>query len=164
MRRTIAFLVKDRPGVLARVSSLFNRRRFNIHSIAAGHSEKKDITRITIVTEGDEYVLEQIVKQLNKLVDVIIVKELPKRNSVERELALIKVSTKSIDDRTEIMQLVNAFRGHIVDIDKQSLTIELTGTEAKINAKLKLLDSFGILEIARTGKISLFRGAKKMLN
>lgn len=164
MKHTIAFLVKDRPGVLARVSSLFNRRRFNINSIAAGHSEKKGITRITIVTEGDEYVLEQIVKQLNKLVDVIIVKELPKENSVERELALIKVSTKSIDDRTEIMQLVNTFRGHIVDIDKQSLTIELTGTEDKINAKLKLLDSFGILEIVRTGKISLSRGAKRMLN
>ena len=164
MKHTIAFLVKDTPGVLARVSSLFNRRRFNIDSIAAGHSEKKGITRITIVTEGDEYVLEQIVKQLNKLVDVIMVKELPKGNSVERELALIKVSTKTIDDRTEIMQLVNTFRGHIVDIDKQALTIELTGTEAKINAKLKLLDSFGILEIVRTGKISLSRGAKKMLN
>lgn len=164
MKHTIAFLVKDTPGVLARVSSLFNRRRFNIDSIAAGHSEKKGITRITIVTEGDEYVLEQIVKQLNKLVDVIMVKELSKGNSVERELALIKVSTKTIDDRTEIMQLVDTFRGHIIDIDKLALTIELTGTEAKINAKLKLLESFGILEIVRTGKISLSRGSKRMLN
>lgn len=163
MKHTIAILVKDTPGVLARVSSLFNRRRFNIESIAAGHSEKEGVTRITIVTEGDENVLEQITKQLNKLIDVLRVKDLPRENSVERELALIKVRTKSTDQRTEIMQLVETFRGHIVDIDKQSLTIEVTGTVEKINAKLKLLESFGILEIARTGKIGLSRGAQKML-
>jgi acetolactate synthase-1/3 small subunit len=164
MKHTIAILVKDHPGVLARVSSLFNRRRFNIESIAAGHSEKKGVTRITIVTEGDDAVLEQINKQLNKLVDVLRVKDLPRESSVERELALIKVSTKSVDERSEIMQLVDAFRGHIVDIDKQSLTIEITGTEEKINAQLKLLETFGILEIARTGKISLSRGAQQMSN
>jgi acetolactate synthase-1/3 small subunit len=164
MKHTIAILVKDHPGVLARVSSLFNRRRFNIESIAAGHSEKKGVTRITIVTEGDDAVLEQINKQLNKLVDVLRVKDLPRESSVERELALIKVSTKSVDERSEIMQLVDTFRGHIVDIDKQSLTIEITGTEEKINAQLKLLETFGILEIARTGKISLSRGAQKMSN
>ena len=162
MKHTIAILVKDHPGVLARVSSLFNRRRFNIESIAAGHSEKKGVTRITIVTEGDDAVLEQINKQLNKLVDVLRVKDLPRESSVERELALIKVSTKSVDERSEIMQLVDTFRGHIVDIDKQSLTIEITGTEEKINAQLKLLKTFGILEIARTGKISLSRGAQKI--
>lgn len=164
MKHTIAILVKDHPGVLARVSSLFNRRRFNIDSIAAGHSEKKGITRITIVTEGDEHILEQINKQLNKLVDVLRVKDLPRETSVERELALIKVSTKSVDQRTEIMQLVDTFRGHIVDIDKHALTIEITGTQEKINAKLKLLESFGILEIARTGKISLLRGVQRILN
>jgi acetolactate synthase-1/3 small subunit len=164
MKHTIAILVKDTPGVLARVSSLFNRRRFNIESIAAGHSEKKGITRITIVTEGDAGILEQITKQLHKLVDVLKVRDLPREKSVERELALIKVQTKSTDQRTEIMQLVEAFRGHIVDIDKQALTIEVTGTQEKINAKLKLLDSFGILEISRTGKIALYRGAEKILN
>ncbi len=164
MKHTIAILVKDHPGVLARVASLFNRRRFNIESIAAGHSEKKGITRITIVTQGDEYILEQIVKQLNKLVDIVRVKDLPRETSVERELALIKVSTKSVEQRSEIMQLVETFRGHIVDIEKQALTIEITGTQEKINAKLKLLESFGILEIARTGKISLSRGAQRMLN
>ncbi len=164
MKHTVAILVKDHPGVLARVASLFNRRRFNIESIAAGHSEKKGITRITIVTEGDEYILEQIIKQLNKLVDIVRVKDLPRETSVERELALIKVSTKSVEQRSEIMQLVETFRGHIVDIEKQALTIEITGTQEKINAKLKLLDSFGILEIARTGKISLSRGAQRMLN
>ncbi|MFA6621358.1 MAG: acetolactate synthase small subunit [Candidatus Caldatribacteriota bacterium] len=163
MKHTIAILVKDTPGVLARVSSLFNRRMFNIESIAAGHSEKKGITRITIVTQGDENILEQITKQLNKLIDVIRVRDLPKETSVERELALIKVSTKSINQRTEIMQLIEAFRGHIVDIDKQALTIEITGTEEKINAKLKLLKSFGILEISRTGKIALSRGDTKIL-
>lgn len=164
MKHTIAILVKDHPGVLARVASLFNRRRFNIESIAAGHSENEGITRITIVTEGDDAILEQITKQLNKLVDVLRVKDLPRESSVERELALIKVSTKSIDERSEIMQLVDTFRGHIVDIDKQSLTIEITGTEEKINAQLKLLETFGILEIARTGKISLSRGAQQMSN
>jgi acetolactate synthase-1/3 small subunit len=164
MKHTIAIMVKDHPGVLARVASLFNRRRFNIESIAAGHSEKKGITRITIVTEGDDYILEQITKQLNKLVDVIRVKDLPRDDSVERELALIKVSTKSVDERSEIMQLVDTFRGHIVDIDKQALTIEVTGTQEKINAKLKLLESFGILEITRTGKISLSRGTRRILN
>jgi acetolactate synthase-1/3 small subunit len=164
MKHTIAILVKDHPGVLARVASLFNRRRFNIESIAAGHSENEGITRITIVTEGDDAILEQITKQLNKLVDVLRVKDLPREGSVERELALIKVSTKSIDERSEIMQLVDTFRGHIVDIDKQSLTIEITGAQEKINAKLKLLESFGILEIARTGKISLSRGAQKISN
>lgn len=164
MKHTIAILVKDTPGVLARISSLFNRRQFNIESIAAGHSEKKGITRITIVTQGDESILEQITKQLNKLIDVIKVRDLPRENSVERELALIKVQTKSTDQRTEIMQLVEAFRGHIVDIDKQALTIEITGTQEKINAKLKLLDSFGILEISRTGKIALYRGVEKILN
>ncbi len=164
MKHTIAILVKDHPGVLARVSSLFNRRRFNIESIAAGHSEKQGITRITIVTEGDENILEQITKQLNKLVDVLRVRDLPKETSVERELALIKVRTKSTDQRTEIMQLIEAFRGHIVDIGKQALTIEITGTQEKINAKLKLLESFGILEISRTGKVSLSRGATRILN
>ena len=129
-----------------------------------GHSENEGITRITIVTEGDDAILEQITKQLNKLVDVLRVKDLPRESSVERELALIKVSTKSIDERSEIMQLVDTFRGHIVDIDKQSLTIEITGAQEKINAKLKLLESFGILEIARTGKISLSRGAQKISN
>ncbi len=164
MKHTIAILVKDHPGVLARVSSLFNRRRFNIESIAAGHSEKKGVTRITIVTEGDENILEQITKQLNKLVDVLRVRDLPRETSVERELALIKVQTKSTDQRAEIIQLVETFRGHIVDIDKQALTIEVTGTAEKINAKLKLLESFGILEISRTGKISLSRGAQKILH
>ena len=143
---------------------MFNRRRFNIESIAAGHSEKKGITRITIVTEGDENILEQITKQLNKLVDVLRVRDLPKDTSVERELALIKVRTKSTEQRTEIMQLIEAFRGHIVDIGKQALTIEITGTQEKINAKLKLLESFGILEISRTGKVSLSRGATRILN
>jgi len=164
MKHTIAILVKDHPGVLARISSLFNRRRFNIESIAAGHSEKEGVTRITIVTAGDDAILEQITKQLNKLVDVLRVKDLPREHSVERELALIKVSTKSVDERGEIMQLVDTFRGHIVDIDKKSLTIEVTGAQEKINAKLKLLESFGILEIARTGKISLSRGAQRILN
>ena len=163
MKHTIAVLVKDHPGVLARVSSLFNRRRFNIESIAAGHSEKKGVTRITIIVGGDESVLEQITKQLNKLVDVIRVRDLPKRNSVERELALIKVQTKSVEQRAEIMQLVEIFRANIVDIDQKALTIEMTGTEEKINAKLKLLESFGIIEISRTGKIALSRGPEKIM-
>ena len=164
MKHTVVILVKDNPGVLARVASLFNRRRFNIDSIAAGYSETKGITRITIITEGDDSVLEQIVKQVNKLVDVVRVKDLPGDTSVERELALIKVNTESAEQRTEIMQLVEAFRGHIVDITRQALTIEITGTQEKINAKMKLMEGFGIIEIARTGIISLSRGAQKILS
>ena len=160
MRHTIAVLVKDHPGVLARVASLFTRRGFNIESLAVGHSEKTGISRMTIIVEGDERVLEQITKQLNKLIDVIRVKDIFPQNSVERELALIKVNTNSLLIRSEVMQTVDIFRAKVVDVNSQIITIETTGTEDKVNALIELLRPFGLEEIVRTGKIALSRGSK----
>ncbi len=164
MRHTIAVLVKDHPGVLARVAGLFTRRRFNIESIAVGHTEKNGVTRMTIIVGGDERVLEQIIKQLNKLIDIIRARDLSTQNSIERELALIKVHTASLAARSEIMQLVEIFRANVVDVEKHALTIETTGTEDKLNAIIKLLEPFGLLEIVRTGKIALSRGLQTIVN
>jgi len=159
MRHTIAVLVKDHPGVLARVASLFTRRGFNIESLAVGRTEETDISRMTIVVKGDERVLEQITKQLNKLIDVIRVKDISPHNSIERELALIKVKTNSLPARSEIIQTVDIFRANIIDVNSQIMTIETTGTEDKVNALIELLRPFGLKEVARTGKIALSRGS-----
>jgi acetolactate synthase-1/3 small subunit len=160
MRHTIAVLVKDHPGVLARVAGLFTRRGFNIESLAVGHTEENNISRMTIIVEGDERALEQITKQLNKLIDVIRVRDIFPSNSVERELALIKVNTNSLANRSEIIQLVDIFRAKIIDVNSQMMTIETTGTEDKVNALIELLKPFGLKEVVRTGKIALFRGSK----
>jgi acetolactate synthase I/III small subunit len=160
MRHTIAVLVKDHPGVLARVAGLFTRRGFNIESLAVGHTEENNISRMTIVVEGDERALEQITKQLNKLIDVIRVRDIFSSNSVERELALIKVNTNSLANRSEIIQMVDIFRAKIIDVNSQMMTIETTGTEDKVNALIELLKPFGLKEVVRTGKIALFRGSK----
>lgn len=159
MRHTIAVSVKDHPGVLARVASLFTRRGFNIESLAVGYTEETGISRMTIVVEGDERVLEQITKQLNKLIDVIRVKDISPKNSVERELALIKVNSNSLPARSEIIQTVDIFRANIIDVNNQIMTIETTGTEDKINALIELLRPFGLREVVRTGKIALARGS-----
>ena len=159
MRHTMAVLVKDHPGVLARVASLFTRRGFNIESLAVGHTEETDISRMTIVIKGDDRILEQMTKQLNKLIDVIRVKDISPQNSVERELAFIKVSTASLLIRSEVMQTVDIFRAKVVDVNSQIITIETTGTEDKINALIELLRPFGIKEVVRTGKIALSRGS-----
>ncbi|GAB4113233.1 MAG: acetolactate synthase small subunit [Candidatus Caldatribacteriota bacterium] len=160
MRHTIAVLVKDYPGILAKVASLFTRRGFNIESLAVGHTEENGVSRMTIVVEGDEKVLEQITKQLNKLVDVFKVRDLQSQSSVERELALIKVSTNSLPVRSEVIQLVDIFRAKIVDVNNQIMTIETTGVEDKVNALIESLRPFGIKEVVRTGKIALSRGSK----
>jgi len=159
MKHTMAVLVKDHPGVLARVASLFTRRGFNIESLAVGHTEETDISRMTIVIKGDDRILEQMTKQLNKLIDVIRVKDISPQNSVERELAFIKVSTASLLIRSEVMQTVDIFRAKVVDVNSQIITIETTGTEDKINALIELLRPFGIKEVVRTGKIALSRGS-----
>lgn len=159
MRHTIAVSVKDHPGVLARVASLFTRRGFNIESLAVGYTEETGISRMTIVVEGDERVLEQITKQLNKLIDVIRVKDISPKNSVERELALIKVNSNSLPARSEIIQTVDIFRANIIDVNNQIMTIETTGTEDKVNALIELLRPFGLREVVRTGKIALARGS-----
>ena len=152
--RTIVALVEDRPGVLNRVSSLFRRRGFNISSLAVGKSEQPNLSRMTFVVDGDEATIEQVTKQLNKLIDVIRVSELTDEDVVARELALIKVHATPTT-RSEIIQLVDIFRANIVDVSPQSLVIEITGEEDKINALYNLLRPFGVREVMRTGRIAM---------
>ncbi len=159
MKHTVAILVENKPGVLARVAGLFSRRGFNIESLAVGVTENPDTSRMTIVVSGDDHVLEQVMKQLNKLIDVIRVSDIPPDESVNRELALIKVGVDS-STRAEVMQIVDVFRAKIVDVGIKSLVVEVTGDESKINAMEQLLRQFGIKEMVRTGKVAMNRGAK----
>lgn len=159
MRHTLAVLVENKFGVLSRVAGLFSRRGYNIDSLAVGITENPNISRMTIVVRGDEHVLEQVIKQLNKLIDVIRVMDLGAEESVDRELALIKVNADK-DNRAEIIQIVDIFRARIIDVAAHSLIIEVTGDEGKIEAIENLLKPFGIMEMARTGKIALKRGSK----
>ena len=155
----IAVLVKNSSGVLSRVSGLFSRRGYNIDSLTVGRTENKTVSRMTISLTCDIDMLEQVIKQLNKLEDVIRVSYLKSENSVYRELALIKVRANS-QNRSEINEIVKIFRSKIVDVSVDALTIELTGDGKKISALLKLLNEYGILEIARTGITALERGTE----
>ena len=157
MKHTLAVLVENRPGVLTHISGLISRRAFNIESIAAGYTEEPETTRITIVVEGDENELEQVVNQLSKLVDVIKISDLTAIDSIHRELALIKVKASS-ETRSDIVNIVEIFRAKIVDVNRETMVIELSGEEAKIDALCQMLEDHGIIEIVRTGKIALSRG------
>ena len=161
MKHTLAVLVENKSGVLFRVASLFSRRGYNIDSLAVGVTEDPEISRMTIVVHGDDHVLEQVTKQLNKLVDVIKVSDLGGDDAVERELALIKVSADK-DNRAEIIQIADIFRARIIDVAPKSMTVEVTGDEGKVDAIAKLLRQFGIKEMVRTGKIAMVRGPKKV--
>ncbi len=156
---TLSVLVANKPGVLTHVSGLFSRRGYNIDSLTVGVTENPEISRMTIVVHGDEHVIEQVTKQLNKLIDIIKVVDLPPQDSVDRELALIKVSATP-ESRGEIIQIVNIFRAKIVDVSSKSLIIEVTGSTDKINALEELMRPFGIKEMVRTGKVALVRGAR----
>ena len=156
-RRTITALVEDKPGVLNRVSSMFRRRGFNIASLAVGHSEIPNLSRMTFVVEGDDSVVEQVTKHLHKLIDVIKVSDMSDENVISRELALIRVKA-NVQSRSEIMQIVGIFRANIVDVAPDSLIIEVTGDEDKIESLQNLLGSFGVLEVMRTGTIAMGRG------
>lgn len=158
-KHTLSVLVENHAGVLSRVSGLFSRRGFNIDSLAVGVTENPDISRMTIVVDGDEYIVEQVSKQLNKLVDVIKIKQLDKADSVSRELALIKVDATA-ETRAEIIQIVEIFRAKIVDVSKNTLTIEISGATEKVAALEDMLKQFGIKEIVRTGSIAIERGNK----
>lgn len=158
-KHTLSVLVENHAGVLSRVAGLFSRRGFNIDSLAVGITENPEISRITIVVDGDDHIIEQVSKQLNKLIDVIKIKRLDETESVSRELALAKVSATTAT-RTEIIQLVEIFRAKIVDVSKNTLTIEISGTSEKIEAMLDMIRPFGIKEIVRTGLISLERGSR----
>ena len=156
-RHTITALVQDKPGVLNRVSSMFRRRGFNIASLAVGHSEDPDLSRMTFVVEGDDRVVEQVTKHLHKLIDVIKVSDISDQNIVSRELALIRVKA-NVQTRSEIMQIVDIFRANIVDVASDSLIVEVSGDEDKVDSLHELLKSFGVVEVMRTGTIALNRG------
>ncbi|HOA55575.1 MAG: acetolactate synthase small subunit [Acetivibrionales bacterium] len=156
-KHILSVLVENHAGVLSRVAGLFSRRGFNIDSLAVGVTENPEVSRMTIVVEGDEYIIEQVSKQLNKLIDVIKIKRLDRHEFISRELALIKVASNAAT-RSEIVQLVEIFRAKIVDVSKTTLTIEASGSEDKVSALEDLLRPFGIKEIVRTGVIAIERG------
>jgi acetolactate synthase-1/3 small subunit len=156
----ISALVENKPGVMQRIAGMFSRRGFNMDNLSVGPTEDSKYSRITITVRGDETVLEQVVKQMNKLITVIKVRELTEGESVRRELALMKVSTNKADTRTEIAQYVDIFRGSIVDVSSDSVIVEITGDPEKIDAFVKLMQPYGIREIARTGVTALHRGPK----
>lgn len=159
MRHTLAVLVENTPGVLARVAGLFSRRGFNIDSLAVGRTENPAVSRMTIVVEGDDYLLEQVTKQLHKLIDVIKIIDVTAEEYVDRELVLIKVSADP-GQRLEIVQIADIFRARIVDLGRRTLTLECTGNEGKINAFEESLRPYGIKELVRTGKIAMLRGSR----
>jgi acetolactate synthase-1/3 small subunit len=156
-QHTLVALVQDKPGVLNRVASIFRRRGFNIDSIAVGHSEVSNMSRMTIVVNGTSTTVEQARKQLAKAIDVVKVTDITDENMTSRELALIKVKANSTT-RSEIMQIADVFRANIVDVSVESLTIEITGDEDKVESMMKLLQGFGIVEIARAGRVAMVRG------
>lgn len=157
MKHTLSITVDNKPGVLARISGLFSRRGFNIDSLAVGTSERPEISRMTIVIDVESQPLEQVAKQLHKLINVLKLIRLEPGKSVERELMLVKVGAKA-NQRTEISEIVNIFRGKIIDMGASSITAEVTGTTDKLLALVELLKPFEIIEIARTGKVALIRG------
>ena len=157
-KHTLVALVEDKPGVLNRVASLFRRRSFNIESLAVGGSEQPGLSRMTIVAIGDSAHVEQVRKQLEKLINVVKVADITEGDMVTRELALIKVKATA-STRSEIMQIVSIFRANIVDVAPGSVTVEVTGDEDKVNSLLGLLRDFGVKEVSRTGRIALTRGS-----
>ncbi len=160
-QHTLSVLVENKPGVLARISGLFARRGFNIHSLAVGPTEHDEVSRMTIVVNVEDKPLEQVVKQLNKLINVLKIVELEKDASVERELLLIKVKADP-QTRAQIIEIADIFRSKIVDVSPNTLTVEATGTPDKLAALTDLLHQHGVKELVRTGRIALARGDKAM--
>ena len=163
MQHTLIALVEDKPGVLNRVSSLFRRRAFNIDSLAVGHTDRPGISRMTIVMDSDNVSAERVTSYLYKLVNVIQVEDVTHRPTVSRDLAMIKVGV-SATNRTEIIQLVDVFRARIVDVANDSMIVEITGDEEKINGFVDVLRPYGIMEMVRTGTVSMLRGAVTPVN
>ena len=153
----ISTLVEDKPGVLQKVAGLFNRRGFNIDSITVGESEVEGLSRMVITVHADKKGLEQVTKQLNKVVDVIKIKDITK-TAIKRELCLVKVNVPNEKARAEIMQYTNIFRAKVLDVTEETLVIELTGEKQKINAFISLVENYGIKRIARTGVTAMARG------
>ncbi|HLV03128.1 acetolactate synthase small subunit [uncultured Georgenia sp.] len=160
-RHTLSVLVENKPGVLTRVAGLFARRAFNIHSLAVGPTEHPEISRITVVVDAAELPLEQVTKQLNKLVNVIKIVELEPEASVQRELLLVKVRADDAS-RTAVLQVVELFRAHVVDVAPDAVTIEATGSHSKLQALLTALEPHGIREIVQSGTVAIGRGSRSM--
>jgi acetolactate synthase-1/3 small subunit len=156
----LTVLVENRAGVLSRVAGLFSRRGFNIESLAVGTCEEPTMSRMTIVVIGDDAQIEQVMKQLHKLIDVIKVSDITENETVGRELALIKVSAEPGTSRAEVMQIASIFRAHIVDVGAKTVILQVTGDTEKIDALESLLNQYGVKEMVRTGKIAILRGAK----
>jgi len=156
MKYTLVALMEDKPGVLTRVAGLFRRRNFNIESLSVGHSETPDISRMTIVVDGDNRVVDQVVTQLSKLINVTDVVDVSGKETVIRELALIKVKAGP-GTRTEIIELANVFRARVVDVGTTSMTVEITGPESRVNSLIGLLAPYGLEELARTGRVAMVR-------
>jgi acetolactate synthase-1/3 small subunit len=157
MYHTVVALMEDHPGVLNRVVSVLRRRSFNIESLTVGHTDQTGISRMTIVVEGDDEVVEQVVKQLYKIIEVIKVTDVSDEKLVARELALVKVAAGG-SSRSEIMQIVDIYRSKIVDVSSDTVMVEVTGPEEKIDSLINLLRPFGIKEVVRTGRVALVRG------
>ncbi|OGR82083.1 MAG: acetolactate synthase small subunit [Elusimicrobia bacterium RIFCSPLOWO2_01_FULL_64_13] len=160
-KHTLSVLVENKAGVLARIAGLFSARGYNIDSLAVGETEDPSVSRMTIVVQGDERVLEQVEKQLNKLIDVIKLSDYVQTPHLERDLALIKVDADKAD-RSELLQIVDIFRAKIVDVSADSLIVEATGDEDKIEALIGMLSPFGIRELSRTGIVAMARGGKSL--
>ncbi|WP_433264257.1 acetolactate synthase small subunit [Actinosynnema sp. CS-041913] len=160
-RHTLSVLVEDKPGVLARVAGLFSRRGFNIESLAVGRTEHPDISRMTIVVSVDELPLEQVTKQLNKLVNVIKIVELETSASVQRQLLLVKVRADATV-RSQVLETVQLFRAKVVDVSPEAVTVEATGTSEKLDALLRMLEPYGLREIVQSGMVAIGRGARSI--
>jgi acetolactate synthase-1/3 small subunit len=159
---TLSVLVENKAGVLSRVAGLFSRRGFNIESLAVGTCEEPSMSRMTIVVIGDDAQVEQVMKQLHKLIDIIKVTDITEPETVERELALIKVNAEPGSTRAEVMQIAGIFRAQIVDVGAKTLVLQVTGDTKKIDALEELLQQYGVKELVRTGKIAVIRGSKSV--
>ena len=157
MKHTISVLVENKFGVLARVAGMFSAKGYNIESLSVGETTDPEVSRMTLIVSGDEMIVEQIIKQLRRLIDIIKVSDLTDRTYIEREMVLLKVNAEPAS-RSELLNIVDIFRGKIVDVSLKEFTVELTGEEGKINAFITMLTPFGIKEIARTGKVAMLRG------
>jgi acetolactate synthase-1/3 small subunit len=157
MKHTLVAWMRDKPGVLNRISGMLRRRNFNIDSLQVGHSETPGISRMTFVVNGDAHMVDQVIKQMRKVIDVTRVEDISNKPSVVRELALIRVQTTA-ETRSEIMQLVGIYRAEIIDVALDSMVVQIVGSEERVDALIDLLANFGILEMVRTGRVAMVRG------
>ncbi|MCE1178477.1 MAG: acetolactate synthase small subunit [Micrococcales bacterium] len=160
-KHTLSVLVENKPGVLTRIAGLFSRRGFNINSLAVGETEHPEISRITVLVDAEDIPLEQVTKQLNKLVEVLKVVELPHESSLERRIILIKVRA-DLQTRTQVLEVVRLFRAHVVDVGTETVTIEATGTVEKLEALLSVIEPYGVRELVQSGSVAIGRGPRSI--